>query len=112
LDWSNPTLQENIFAPLFTATLYPDSNRILIKFLENFVGFDSVDDESFLDDIVSQKVIVSVGCNRIELVLKCVAGYLAGSVDRSSESAVLVLPLLHVFQSVFAECIANQVGHV
>ena len=36
----------NIFAPLFEATLDPQKNSEMFLFLETVVGFDSVDDES------------------------------------------------------------------
>lgn len=37
---------ENIFEPVFEATLNPEANPNLSKFLENISGFDTVDDES------------------------------------------------------------------
>ena len=40
---------KNIFQPIFDATLYPDRNPQLTKFLNNVGAFDSVDDESMLD---------------------------------------------------------------
>ena len=36
---------ENIFIPMFEATLYPDDNPEIEKALKHIVGFDSVDDE-------------------------------------------------------------------
>jgi hypothetical protein len=39
-------LLDNVFRPLFEATLDPASNPDLASFLEHVVGFDSVDDES------------------------------------------------------------------
>jgi hypothetical protein len=37
---------DNIFSPLFEATVNPSSNPALYYFLETVVGLDSVDDES------------------------------------------------------------------
>jgi len=37
---------ENMFKPLFEATLWPSKHPELHKFLEYVTGFDSVDDES------------------------------------------------------------------
>jgi AMP deaminase len=36
---------ENIFVPMFEATLYPDQHPEVAEALKNIVGFDSVDDE-------------------------------------------------------------------
>ena len=36
----------NIFGPVMDATLNPKAHPELARFLENVVGFDSVDDES------------------------------------------------------------------
>jgi len=36
---------ENLFSPLFEATLYPDDNPEIAEVLKHIVGFDSVDDE-------------------------------------------------------------------
>ena len=36
---------ENIFAPLFEATLYPERKPKLAEALKHIVGIDSVDDE-------------------------------------------------------------------
>ena len=36
---------ENIFSPIFQATLYPDDNPEIAELLTHIVGFDSVDDE-------------------------------------------------------------------
>lgn len=37
---------ENIFTPMFEATLKPDAHPHIARFLENISGFDTVDDES------------------------------------------------------------------
>lgn len=37
---------ENIFWPIFQATLYPEENRDIADFLKHVSGFDTVDDES------------------------------------------------------------------
>ena len=37
---------ENIFAPMFEATLHPEAHPEVARFLEHVSGFDSVDDES------------------------------------------------------------------
>ena len=39
-------MMQNIFEPLFAATIDPEHNEALHYFLEGIVGFDSVDDES------------------------------------------------------------------
>jgi len=36
----------NVFGPVMDATLDPQSHPEVARFLENVVGFDSVDDES------------------------------------------------------------------
>jgi len=41
---------ENIFAPLFEATLYPDEHPEIAKAIQHIVGFDSVDDEGVLEE--------------------------------------------------------------
>jgi len=41
---------ENIFAPLFEATLYPEEHPEIAEALKHIVGFDSVDDEGSLED--------------------------------------------------------------
>ena len=43
---------DNFFRPLFEATLHPEEekNKKLVLFLENLSGFDSVDDESNIDE--------------------------------------------------------------
>ena len=40
---------DNTFRPLFEATLHPETNPVLTRFLEHVVAFDSVDDESKFD---------------------------------------------------------------
>lgn len=47
---------ENIFVPLFEATLYPDQHPEIAEALQHIVGFDSVDDEGALEE--------SCGCQR------------------------------------------------
>lgn len=42
-------LLDNIFKPLFDATLHPEDHPLLARFLLQMSGFDSVDDESLLD---------------------------------------------------------------
>lgn len=41
---------DNIFTPLFAVTLQPETNDDLAEFLKHVSGFDSVDDESMLDE--------------------------------------------------------------
>lgn len=41
---------ENIFAPLFEATLYPDEHPEIAEAIQHIVGFDSVDDEGVLEE--------------------------------------------------------------
>jgi len=43
---------ENIFVPMFEATLHPEKeeNQLVAQFLEHVVGFDSVDDEGAPED--------------------------------------------------------------
>eukprot|EP00455_Lapot_gusevi_P012468 TRINITY_DN1592_c0_g2_i1.p1 TRINITY_DN1592_c0_g2~~TRINITY_DN1592_c0_g2_i1.p1 ORF type:complete len:649 (+),score=201.73 TRINITY_DN1592_c0_g2_i1:111-2057(+) len=43
---------DNIFGPLFEATLHPESNRKLSEMLRYVVAFDSVDDESSDDSLL------------------------------------------------------------
>ena len=43
---------DNIFAPLFESTLHPELNPKLAQLLELVVAFDSVDDESIVDDLL------------------------------------------------------------
>ena len=40
---------ENLFAPLFEATLFPEEHPEVAEFLKHIVGFDSVDDEGSLE---------------------------------------------------------------
>jgi AMP deaminase len=40
---------ENLFAPLFEATLFPDEHPEVAELLKHIVGFDSVDDEGSLE---------------------------------------------------------------
>jgi AMP deaminase len=42
---------ENIFVPLFEATLYPDQHPEIAKAMKHIVGFDSVDDEGCLEEL-------------------------------------------------------------
>lgn len=41
---------ENIFVPMFEATLYPDNNQQVAELLKHIVAFDSVDDEGALEE--------------------------------------------------------------
>jgi len=41
---------ENIFVPLFEATLHPEDHPDIAQAMQHIVGFDSVDDESVLED--------------------------------------------------------------
>jgi len=43
----------NIFMPIFQASLEPEKHAILSEFLEQCVGFDTVDDESVREKVVS-----------------------------------------------------------
>ncbi len=40
---------ENVFVPIFQATLYPEHHPEVAELLKHIVGFDSVDDEGFLE---------------------------------------------------------------
>jgi AMP deaminase len=40
---------ENLFAPLFEATLFPEEHPEVAELLKHIVGFDSVDDEGSLE---------------------------------------------------------------
>lgn len=42
---------ENIFIPMFEATLYPDENPEIAEALKHIVGFDSVDDEGSPENV-------------------------------------------------------------
>ncbi|CAJ1953637.1 unnamed protein product [Cylindrotheca closterium] len=41
---------ENIFAPMFEATLHPEEHPEIAEALKHIVGFDSVDDEGLIED--------------------------------------------------------------
>lgn len=47
---------DNLFMPIFEATLYPDKNPEICELLKHIVGFDSVDDEGTSE--------APCGCNR------------------------------------------------
>ena len=53
-DYTFETYMNNLFEPLFRATMYPDENPVLTQFLETVSGFDSVDDESILEQTVGK----------------------------------------------------------
>ena len=42
-------MMDHVFAPVMHASLYPEENEALSKFLLHVSGFDSVDDESKLE---------------------------------------------------------------
>jgi len=44
---------ENLFVPLFDATLYPEEHPEIAELLKHIVGFDSVDDEGALEETCS-----------------------------------------------------------
>jgi AMP deaminase len=46
-------MMENLFVPLFEATLYPDEHPDVSEAIKHIVGFDSVDDEGALEDTCS-----------------------------------------------------------
>jgi len=45
---------DNIFDPMFEATVDPEKDPLLSRFLENISGFDTVDDESKLQSPVDR----------------------------------------------------------
>lgn len=47
---------ENLFIPLFEATLHPEDHPEVAELLNNIVGIDSVDDEGCLEVSLTQKV--------------------------------------------------------
>ena len=49
---------ENIFAPMFEATLHPEEHPEVAEALKNIVGFDSVDDEGLIE--VRHKICLSI----------------------------------------------------
>ena len=49
---------ENLFVPLFEATLFPDEHPEVAELLKHIVGFDSVDDEGSLEVISSVHVLL------------------------------------------------------
>lgn len=58
-DRSYLEMLENIFIPLFEATLYPDQHPEIAEALKHIVGFDSVDDEGSAEVRISVFVYVS-----------------------------------------------------
>ena len=49
----------NFWNPLFKATLRPDQHPALARLLENLSGFDSVDDESLMEDSLKNQAHIS-----------------------------------------------------
>jgi AMP deaminase len=52
-------LLHNLWTPIFEATLHPDKHPALARFLKNLSGFDSVDDESLMEDALGRHAHIS-----------------------------------------------------
>ncbi len=72
---------ENLFSPLFEATLFPEEHPEVAELLQHIVGFDSVDDEGSLEvgnsirsHILVQFVICCSHLHCFELIIYCELG--------------------------------------
>jgi AMP deaminase len=72
-DRSFQEMLDNLFIPIFEASLYPEEHREVAELLKHIVGFDSVDDEGSHEVSCKHRCVKS-SCSPIRAKLTIIVG--------------------------------------